>query len=78
MLMKSDDKLTLIRPQLQMHFMKLALDKFGISCEYVGASAKVDAYLKQGGAKESFFIPSRSIGVHTNACQHTMGAIMQV
>jgi hypothetical protein len=41
-----------------------AMDEFGISCEYVGASSEVDACAKQGGAKESQTVNSGTIRLH--------------
>jgi hypothetical protein len=50
-----------------------AMDEFGISCEYVGASSQVDACAKQGGAKESLTVNSGSIRLLTTS--YILGAI---
>lgn len=50
-----------------------AMDEFGISCEYVGASSQVDACAKQGGAKESLTVNSGSIRLH--ATPYILGTI---
>ena len=76
MIMKSGVKPVLDGPQAVANAFYEALDEFGISCEYVGASSQVDACSKQGGAKESFSMPSGSIRLHTSAYQYILGAIM--
>jgi Low iron-inducible periplasmic protein len=75
MIMRSGVKPVVNGPQAVADAFYEAMDEFGISCEYVGASSQVDACSKQGGAKESFSTTSGAICLHATVYRCILGAI---